>query len=339
MTTGTPIHVIWHSRVGERRWIEYLLSPLKVIHVEGEGGAVVDDAQSPVIHAVSTGNKGLPKDSGTSLRIRADMDAGKKVGLIHLSDEWFRCDTSWYRGAAFVLKFYYCSFIAHPAIKYLPLGCPEHMATPERVRPASERSLVWSFCGQRKYSRVEMLSALEAVTPHKYPQAYISAEEYHEMVNDTVFAPCPMGNTTPDTWRLYESLEAGCIPIVEKRWTIDYFGRLFPDSCPIPRFQTWAAAARWIQAHTDKRERDRLQKEIQDWWSSEKSKLREQVSQFVLERFAQHPAGSLIDWTPPYKGVAHTLRWVAELCRYTTPRALAARVSKQLGWTSVARRQ
>lgn len=336
MTSDTPIHLIWHGRFGERRWIEFLLSPLSVIHSGAE--AAVDDAQSPVIHAVSTGNKGLPKDSGTSQRIRADIDAGKKVGLIHLSDEWFRCDTSWYQGAAFVLKFYYCSFISHPAIKYLPLGCPEHMATPERIRPASERGLLWSFCGQRKYSRVEMLAALEAVKPHKYPQEYISSEEYEGMVNDTVFAPCPMGNTTPDTWRLYESLEAGCIPVVEKRWTIDYFGRLFPDGCPIPRFQSWAAAARWVQAQSGE-ERDRLQREIQHWWTSEKAKLREQVSQFVAERFAQHPAGSLVDWTPPYKGAMHSLRWMAELCRYTTPQALIARILKYVGWSSFARRR
>ncbi len=337
MTAENPTLVVWHGRYGERRWIEFLLSHLKITHVEADEST--GDAHGCVIHAISTGNTGLPKDSAVVERVRSDISAGRKVGLIHLSDEWFRCDTSWYKGAAFVLKFYYCSFISHPAIKYLPLGCPEHIAPPDAIRPASERSLVWSFCGQRKYSRIEMLSALEKITPHRYPQEYISSENYQEMVNDTVFSPCPMGNTTPDTWRFYESLEAGCIPIVEKRWTIDYFARIFPDSCPIPRFQTWSAAARWIRSNLDRQACDRLQTEIQRWWTSEKGKLRDQVSQFVLERFDQYPKGSLLDWVPPYRGVAHTIRWVTELCRYTTPRSLIARILKQSGLTSIAKRK
>lgn len=81
-------------------------------------------------------------------RLREDISVGKKVGIIHLSDACFRSDTTWYKGAAFVLKFYYCSFISHPAIKYLPLGCPEHVTPRETIRPASNRSLMWSFCAQ-----------------------------------------------------------------------------------------------------------------------------------------------------------------------------------------------
>jgi len=336
MISDSPIRLVWHCRCWERRWAEFLLSGLNVIPSEAE--SLAGDAPSPVIHAVSTGRNGLPPDSAAAERIRADIRDGKKVGIFHLSDEWFCSDTSFYKGAAFVLKFYYCSFISHPAIKYVPLGFPESLPHPEKDRPASERKLVWSFCGERKYSRVEMLRAFAKISPHRYPEKFISDEEYRSMVTDTVFAPCPMGNTTPDTLRLYESLENGCIPIVEKRWTIDYFGRIFPDGCPIPRFQSWAAAARWVQAQSGE-ERDRLQREIQHWWTSEKAKLREQVSQFVADRFAQHPAGSLVDWTPPYKGAMHSLRWMAELCRYTTPQALIARILKYVGWSSFARRR
>jgi len=337
MAANPPILIVWHGRFGERRWIEFLLSPLNVTHAEA--GTPMAGAEPAVIHAVSTGNTGIPKDSEILQRVRSDIAAGKKVGIIHLSDEWFRCDTSWYKGAAFVLKFYYCSFVSHPAIKYLPLGCPEHIAPPDKIRPASERGLLWSFCGQRKYSRIEMLKALRKISPHRYPQEYISSEDYQNMVNDTVFSPCPMGNTTPDTWRFYESLEAGCIPIVEKRWTIDYFARIFPDACPIPRFQTWGAAGRWIRNHSDGQLRDRLQADILRWWASEKAKLCTQVSKFVVERFEKHPEGSLTDWAPPYRGVAHTVRWVAELCRYTTPRSLFARILKQSGLTSIAKRK
>lgn len=337
MMADSPIHLVWHGRYGERRWTEFLLSGLNIVATEA--GSYSPSAQSEVIHAISTGNKGLPGNPEAFRLLQSDIRDGKKVGIIHLSDEWFRSDTSWYEGAAFVLKYYYCSFITHPAIKYLPLGCPEHIVIPGKIKSASERGLLWSFCGQRKYSRVEMLSALEGISPHQYPQAYISGEDYQNMVNDTVFAPCPMGNTTPDTWRLYEALEAGCIPIVEKRWTIDYFARIFPDSCPMPRFQTWASAARWMQKNGDAGTCDRLQAEIQHWWISEKAKLRGQVAQFVLERFANHPDGSLLQWRPPYQGFAHTARWVTELCRYTTFRSLFARVWKQLGFTKIARRK
>ena len=32
----------------------------------------------------------------------------------------------------------------------------------------------------------------------------------------SIFVPCPRGNSSPDTFRLYEALEAGSIPIVER---------------------------------------------------------------------------------------------------------------------------
>ena len=40
-------------------------------------------------------------------------------------------------------------------------------------------------------------------------------EEFQVIMTDTIFAPCPGGNTNM-TFRLIESLESGAIPIVDE---------------------------------------------------------------------------------------------------------------------------
>ena len=43
----------------------------------------------------------------------------------------------------------------------------------------------------------------------------LSSVEYYEVLKDTKFVPTPHGYYHPETYRLYEELECGCIPIIE----------------------------------------------------------------------------------------------------------------------------
>ena len=43
------------------------------------------------------------------------------------------------------------------------------------------------------------------------------------------FPPCPYGYLNPDSFRIMESLESGCIPIVQKFLFIDYYKLIFGD--------------------------------------------------------------------------------------------------------------
>ena len=48
------------------------------------------------------------------------------------------------------------------------------------------------------------------------PPTSLVYQEYMNIMNDTIFVPCPAGNN-PETFRHYEALEIGCIPIILDR--------------------------------------------------------------------------------------------------------------------------
>ena len=55
----------------------------------------------------------------------------------------------------------------------------------------------------------------------------LTVSECRDLMLNTIFIPCPGGWANMDSFRVYESLECGCIPIVEKS-PYDYFRVFFP---------------------------------------------------------------------------------------------------------------
>ncbi|MFZ0406668.1 MAG: hypothetical protein WAM11_00960, partial [Cyanobium sp.] len=103
--------------------------------------------------------------------------------------------------------------------------------------------------------------------------------EYGKSLSVSCFALCPNGNATPDTYRLYESLDAGVIPIAERSWSFDYFSSLFLD-CPFPRFCNWIQARRFVE-NLGPDEVLYLREKIFSWWSAEKQQIPNRLAEFV----------------------------------------------------------
>jgi hypothetical protein len=106
-----------------------------------------------------------------------------------------------------------------------------------------------------------------------------------------------MGNVVAETWRLYEALEFGCIPIVEKRWFIDYYRGLF-GADPFLRVGSWREAARLMRdlmAKPD--ELLRHQQTVVSWWAETKARTKRDLTAFMrgpshaadLEAFSRRP--------------------------------------------------
>ena len=62
-----------------------------------------------------------------------------------------------------------------------------------------------------------------------------------KIYSNTKFAPCPFGYVNPDTFRIMESLESGCIPIVLKFRSLDYYQNIFGDH-PFILVNDWTEA-------------------------------------------------------------------------------------------------
>ncbi len=146
---------------------------------------------------------------------------GKRVIVIHLSDEYMANDISFYEDpcVSFVIRNYIRPLT--PAIRSkvltLPLGYYRKAMGP--VPALSERKLLWSFHGTSWFNRLAMIDTLAEQTPHSlrvketWDDAGSSSEEYLGDLLNSVVIPCPRGNNE-ESFRIYEALEAGAMPFL-----------------------------------------------------------------------------------------------------------------------------
>ena len=93
----------------------------------------------------------------------------------------------------------------------------------------------------------------------------------NEVLSSTEFIPCPNGFFHPETYRLYEALECGCIPIVENAYK--YYERLFPNN-PFIKIDKWAEAKPIINGWGSDQIKQKRE-ECKIWWSRYKNELQD----------------------------------------------------------------
>lgn len=128
------------------------------------------------------------------------------------------------------------------------------------IDPPAIRQLGWVYAGQVNNSRREEATAalnarrqshgdgLMKVTrqfgntdPRRGGQPY---QQYVHDLLDAKVAPAPSGTFSPDTFRLFEALEAGCVPIVDRAASstpgeTGYWPALFGGDPPFPILDRW----------------------------------------------------------------------------------------------------
>jgi len=132
-----------------------------------------------------------------------------------------------------------------------PGGTREILAKLAPACPDASRRFPWAFIGQMQHPQrracVEMLGrrtdgGLLSRTAG-YSRGY-KVEEYLQMMTCAYLAPNPSGTHTADCFRIWESLEAGCLPIVERRCpseeaNYDYWADLLGGPPPFPVVTSW----------------------------------------------------------------------------------------------------
>ena len=135
-----------------------------------------------------------------------------------------------------------------------------------------KRHYKWCFFGtQHKSSRHDMNFQLEKIKPNfvnridKFADKKKSAnvEKMEKVYFNTNFAPCPAGFFHPESYRIYEALQCGTIPIVESVY--NYFDNIYPKS-PFIKINKWKEAKEII----DNWSYDQIlnkRKECVNWWN------------------------------------------------------------------------
>lgn len=276
-----------------------------------------------VDHAIIISGNRREEKSLLKAYIQKFRQQGFKVGFIHVGDEACIYSIDFYRDVDFVFR----NYLRQEAQQlnkncfYLPLGYKFGFCN-ELERPEiSDRKYVWSFAGQPKNSRDKMLRVAEKIPggfDHRTvtfndPQG-LSTKDYADLLSQTVFALCPRGNVSVDTFRLYEALEAGAIPIVEDRgyrqvlsevlnpisflkarcfkpiyWSLNnrylktesYWLQAYGSDFPCPRIQDWRSLEQLL-AEIDI---ESTSMKIQDWWKRYKDSLRSSMVAVIEQTF------------------------------------------------------
>ncbi|HEX3437712.1 MAG TPA: hypothetical protein VHT24_13165 [Pseudacidobacterium sp.] len=269
---------IWQDEsLAEREWIRELFSPHISVHIYDGCREVVLDNSILIDSYLHARNKDYYRKFH-----------GLNAWLLHLSDETYEGGCEVYDNFRGIFRNYWSAIFNPSRVMTFPLG---YIAGISRAGygKASDRTWLWSFLGGGgKASRPEMLQSLEQVTPHfrhvtdgSAPLPPLSRHKYEEVLRDSVFAPCPMGNVNLECFRIYEALECGSIPILERRTTLDYFRGLLGDH-PLPTISNWREAQQIIATLSENRtDLDALQRTCLDWWKNHKIDISGRIGNFL----------------------------------------------------------
>jgi hypothetical protein len=322
---------IWQKQNShEREWIEEIFGPYIAEHVlDGRHELVMDNV---IIFDAFV----YCQDPAYYARFR-----GKNAYLFHFLDENYEGRYELYENFRGVFRSFWSSVFNRRYVMTVPLGYSVGTRPTGIMERASQRKYVWSFVGQLgKASRPDMAKALSRVEPHflfatdntrgitiQPVQRAFTPSEYYEFLTQSTFSPCPMGNVNLECYRVYEALECGSIPIVERRLSLDYFRDLLGIH-PLPTVSSWTEAQSMIRQMLESPdELDALQGRCTEWWSAFKRKYSDGIGSFLTEH-SLYNGGQRVEAMVSRRQKIPIWR-VLELVRHHNLTALCRRVGRQ----------
>ena len=226
------------------------------------------------------------------LWIKNLSSSGRTFKILHLSDEHGSDPIDFYSwpGITAVMRFYNRPDLPDdPKILIIPLGYHwqfrgnrdvPHISTPD----LPFRDNMWSFAGTNWMNRAKDMAVLDYITPN-YVKWFddwndpnqLKNEEYISLMLNSKFVPCPRGQNV-ETYRFYEALDCGSIPIFINSPDNDSWLKLFNGQIPFLKIDSWMHAAALMQHfQTNKEQLEEYRKSILISWTRYKMGLKERV--------------------------------------------------------------
>lgn len=170
---------------------------------------------------------------------------------------------------------------SHQPDRYMPLGWTPH-CHPDGTSP--DKTVPWLFAGQVTHQRrrdlVTQLRRLNGGVLYETPgftQGW-EPDEYMRQMAEARIVLCPSGPNHPDTFRMYETLETGGVPVadmVAPSGVRDPWGRTFHTRPPFPIMDEWHTINRTINQLNA--EWPAIQHRVFSWWQQTKRQLIHQL--------------------------------------------------------------
>ena len=126
----------------------------------------------------------------------------------------------------------------HPQATLLPLGCFNHMVIQESKEKPSQLTISFgnTYIGcEARETFAKFVQKTKELEPYILPS--MPHRDYCKLVSLSLYHTCPMGEG-PDTFRFWESLMLGTIPVVKDDDFYDFVEYHYPD-IPILRLKQW----------------------------------------------------------------------------------------------------
>lgn len=179
--------------------------------------------------------------------------------------------------------------------RVIPIGTPP--GTAESLAEIGDVARMGDvfFAGQdthvRRHELIETMKEM-AADPNRYGnltwaattgfRAGLSQDRYLEGLRDARVAPCPSGPHSLDSFRLYEAIAAGCLPVIEMNTPHGpephFWVAMFGEGCPIPWVSHWEQLAPIVESQFARRESieppwPRARDRVQEWWNRWRAQL------------------------------------------------------------------
>ena len=241
----------------EAKWIQELLGPKQSFVIESIDSSAPPPQDIPIIVAQR------PYWNLWLEVLTKWKQAGAKFYILHLSDEgtvdplipygWDEClgvIRMYWRDE---LEMYGDKVIVIPLGYHWSKGNPGVMNPEEQSPRLPFREYVWSFMGTDWNGRRDKMKNLTLIQPHKLQwfsewndPEMVKEEEYLNILLNSRFVPTP-GGVNPETYRFYESLECGCIPLYIREEGDDLLvNNHYKKWLPIVNLPTWDHAAAFM---------------------------------------------------------------------------------------------
>jgi len=216
---------------------------------------------------------------------------GYDVGLIHLSDEYYKDSRDFYPKVKFVIRNYFIE--ENKKVMTIPLGWNIMYPHNTVAKNIYERKYVWSFTGHIEKTTRPVMAHYMSTVPNGMGYFKKGGESWGpflghacdpiqmaDLYNNSLFVPSPRGNFNQDTFRTTEALQMGAIPIVEND---PYWENLFGIN-PLIKINDWEEAPRLINdLMKDLPRLEELRLTIYNWWQNYLRNLKIKIEALINE--------------------------------------------------------
>lgn len=229
---------------------------------------------------------------------------GATFKIIHFSDEGEGnigdfLESYTLRGCKSVLRFYsrdnYIPKGTESKINIIPLGFHWSRLKLEyspllKTPQLPFREIHWCFYGTKWANREEEMAPLinsKMISSYKFYNDWkdpenMSGEDYMSNLLNTIFVPCP-GGINAETFRIYEALEAGCIPLILHTEKNDAWFRWISNHLPLLDISSWKDAERNMLQLLSKPETLEIYRtQLLEKWVAWYTILKKQTRQWLL---------------------------------------------------------